>query len=140
MNIKKLIITTLAIWIVSAAYTMLTCGWLFSWVYELPPMIWKTPTEIMASANMIGSYLAGVLVSFLFVFIFAFLYKKLPNKGVKRGLLYGFLVWLVGPASGVIAMPFYMTIATIVVAYWVLSMLVKYLLLGAIVGVLYKTK
>jgi hypothetical protein len=53
-------------------------------------------------------------------------------------MTYGILVWLVGALTGIASMPFYMTIATTVVVYWILQALVLGLINGAIVGVIYK--
>jgi hypothetical protein len=39
-------------------------------------------------------------------------------------MTYGILVWLVGALTGIASMPFYMTIATTVVVYWILQALV----------------
>jgi len=140
MNIKKLLLATLAIWLFGIIWTMLTCGWLFNWVYTIPPIIWKQPTEMMMMGNMIGSNIMGLTGTFLFVLVYALLYKTLPKKGVNKGIFYGFLVYLVGPFSGFIGMPFYMTIANTYVIYALINMLVKYLIMGAIVGAIYKTK
>ena len=57
---------------------------------------------------------------------------------MKKGMIYGILVWLVGALTGIASMPFYMTIATTVVVYWILQALVLGLINGAIVGVIYK--
>jgi hypothetical protein len=74
------------------------------------------------------------------VIVFAALYKGLPLKGVKKGLMYGFIIWLVGTFSGMVTLPFYMTIAWTVVIYWLINGLVIHLIFGALVGWLYKEK
>ena len=138
MNIKRIALASIVIWIVGSIFTMLTCAWLFNWVYEIPPIIWKTPEAIMATNNMIGSYAFGLLVAVIFVSVYAWLSDKLPGRGAKKGMTYGFIVWLVGAVSGMITMPFYMTIATTVVVYWIIMSLVTNLIYGAIVGAIYK--
>ena len=138
MNIKKIILSSVAIWITSAVLGFLTCGWLFNWVYQLPPNIWKTP-EVMAT-NLIWMNLIGLLTAIIFVSIFALLYKGIPGQGIKKGINYGFIIWLVSSLSGMITMPFYMTIATTVVVYWITLGLVMNLINGAIVGGIYKEK
>ncbi|MFC1732880.1 hypothetical protein ACFL6I_21465 [candidate division KSB1 bacterium] len=138
MNTKRLFLATLAIWLFGTVYAMLTCGWLFNWVYQIPPIIWKTPAEMMTASNMIGSNLSGIVVSFVFVLAYAMLYKGLPEKGVKKGMIYGFIAWLIGPLSGIITMPYYMTIASQVVGYWIINMIIIYLVMGALVGLIYK--
>jgi hypothetical protein len=117
---------------------MLTCGWLFSWVYQVPPIIWRTPADMMQFPNMVVSYGGNLLISLIFVLVFGWIYKGLPGKGAKKGLAYGFMVWLVGTLSGIALMPSYMTIATTVVVYWLIQLLVISLINGAIVGAIYK--
>lgn len=138
MNIKRIAIASVVIWIIGSVLGMLTCGWLFNWVYSIPPIIWKTPVELMTLGNMIGSYLLGLLISVIFVVVFAVLYRGIPGRGVKKGLMYGLLVWLVGAVSGLITTPFYMTIATTVIIYWIIQALVLNLINGAIVAAIYK--
>jgi len=138
MNIKRLLLATLAIWLFGIAYLMLTCAGFFSWIYTIPPIIWKAPADMMTAGNMIGSNLMGLTATFLFVLVYALLYKALSNKGFKKGLYYGFLVFLIGPFSGFASMPFYMTIANVYVIYAIISFFVKYLIMGAIVGAIYK--
>ncbi len=136
MNTKRILISGVAVWIVSALFGWVTCGWLFNWVYQLPPNIWKAP-EVMAS-NLIWMNLIGLLTAIIFALVFALLHKGIPKKGVKKGLVYGFIVWLVSAFSGIITMPFYMTISTTVVVYWIMQALVINLVNGAIVGAIYK--
>ncbi|MBW2999711.1 hypothetical protein KY339_03485 [Candidatus Woesearchaeota archaeon] len=140
MNVKRFVLSGIVVWLVGSAFGWLTCGWLFNWVYMIPPMIWKDPSMMMTPANMIGSALLGLLVSFIFVGVFAYLYRGIPGKGVKKGLTYGLIVWLIGAVSGLITMPFYMTIAVTVVVYWIIQALVLNLINGAIIGALYKER
>lgn len=55
-------------------------------------------------------------------------------------MIYGILVWLVGALTGLASMPFYMTIATTVIVYWIIQALVLNLINGAIVGAIYMEK
>lgn len=137
MNIKRALIAGIAVWIVSFVFGWLTCGWLFNWVYELPPNIWKGP-EAMAGLNMVWMNLVGLFVAIVFALVYALLYKGIPGEGIRKGLMYGFIVWLVGALSGILPLPFFMTIATGVVIYWIAIDLVRYLLLGVVVAVIYK--
>jgi hypothetical protein len=140
MNAKKIMISGVLIWIVSSIFGFLTCGWLFNWVYQLPPNIWRDPATMMSPCNLIGSNVIGIVRGILFALVFAILYKGIPGKGVNKGMLYGVLVWAVGALPGIATMPFYMTIATTVVVYWIIQSLVLSVISGAIVGALYKEK
>jgi hypothetical protein len=79
-----------------------------------------------------------VVRAILFALVFTLLYEGIPGQGAKKGMTYGILVWRVGALAGLASIPFYMTIATTVVVYWILQALVIKVLNGAIVGVIYK--
>lgn len=138
MNMKKTISAGIVVWIVSAMFGWLTCAWLFNWVYKLPPNIWRTAEEMASGSSLLWTNLIGLVVALIFVGVYANLHKALSGEGAKKGMKYGFAVWLVGAVSGLAALPFYMTVATTVVVYWIISSLVINLINGAIVGVMYK--
>jgi len=138
MNAKRILISGVVIWIMGTMFGILTCGWLFNWVYTLPPNIWKDPAVMMSAGNMIGANLTGFIRAIIFASVYALLYKGIPGKGAKKGMTYGIIVWLIGALSGIASMPFYMTIATTVVVYWIIQALVLDLINGAIVGAIYK--
>ena len=138
INVGRMVIAALVVWVVSGVYGMLTCGWLFSWIYEIPPVLWKAPEEIMSMGNAIYSYGISVILFLLLVLVYAILYKGIPGKGVTKGMTYGFFIWIVGPLTGVIMMPGYMNIAWAVIIYWIINLLVINLINGAIIGAIYK--
>lgn len=139
MNYKRFILAGIAIWIFGVAWAFLTCGWLFNWVYQIPPIIWKTPEEMMTTQSFLGSNAIGLLISLIFVLVYAVLYKGIPGTGVKKGLMYGLLVWAIG-SLGMASLPYYMTIAPAVVLYWILNFLVAHLIHGLLVGAIYRPK
>ena len=140
MNKKKILISGIAIWIVSTVLGFMTCGWLFNWVYQLPPIIWKNPATIMTTGSMIGTNIIGLVSAMIFASVYALLYKGIPGKGIKKGMNYGLIAWFLGALSGLPSMPFYMTISTTVIVYWIVQALVMNLINGAIVGKIYKDK
>ena len=136
MNVKKLLIASVVIWIVGTVFGMLTCGWLFSWVYELPPNIWQSHEAMME--NLVWMNLLGFFGYLAFAFVFAIFYKGIPGQGIKKGVNYGILIWLAGSLVGMFTMPLYMTISTTVVIYWIVQALALNLINGAIIGKIYK--
>ncbi|MFC1751776.1 hypothetical protein ACFL96_00070 [Thermoproteota archaeon] len=138
MNLKRVIITGIAVWFLGSIGAFITCGGLFNWVYQLPPNIWRTNAEIMTSSTMIWTNVIGIIIALLFAFVFAVVYKGVPGKGLKKGITYGLLVWLVGPIAGIPTMPFYMTISNTVIIYWLIQSFVFHLIYGAAAGLLYK--
>ena len=129
-----------SVWFVNGAISWLTCGWLFNWMYKLPPNIWKSDEAIMTFGNMLGVNTVGLLRAFVFVCVFAFLYKAVPGRGALKGLWFGFLAWIMGPLPGVISLSFFMTISTTVVVYWAIIWCLTSLIDGLLVGVIYKDK
>jgi len=137
MNFKRIFFLGLFIFIITWVYSMVTCGWLFSWIYKLPPNIWKSEEAVKHFWNLLSVLFFGVLNGWIFVFVYAVLYKGLPLGGIRKGLIYGSLVWLVGAFSGIPSMGFYMNIAKTVLVYWTIQSLVLNWILGVIVGLWY---
>lgn len=138
MNKKRILLSGLVVWLVNSVWGAVTCGWLFNWVYKIQPVIWKTNEAIMAPSNAVGMHVGGLIAALLFAYVYALLYKSIPGQGVKKGMMYGVLVWLVGALPGIGMMPFYMTIAPTVVVYMIINVLVGSVLIGAVVGWIYK--
>ena len=89
---------------------------------------------------MHGTSLSNRAVTILFTVVFVILYKGIPGKGIKKGINYGILVWLVSAFGGLMAMPFYMTISVTVIIYWIIQGLVVNIVNGMIVAAIYKEK
>ncbi len=140
INVKRLLISSIAIWVLSIVFATLTCGWLFNWVYTIPPVIAKSAEAMLTISNMAWSYILSFVISVIFVLVFALLYKGLPGKGIKKGIYYGLIIWVIGAFSGMVTMPFYMNIATVLVIYWILQALVINVLKGIVVAAIYKEK
>ena len=140
MDIKKILTTGVVIWIVNSALGWLSCGYLFNWVYEIPPNIWLDESIITSTNNIIGASIIGIISAMIFVFVYAVFYKGIPGRGIKKGVTYGILIWMVAALSGMASMPFYMTIATTVVVYWIALALVMNIINGIILGKMYRCK
>jgi len=93
-----------------------------------------------SAANLFASNVITLITSFLFVIVFVIIQRGIPGKGINQGLSYGFFIWLVGALPGLATMPFYMTIATTVVFYWLGQSLVLSLISGALTAAIYKAK
>ena len=139
INIKKVLIAAVAVTIVGFIFGMVTCGWLFSWVYTLEPTnVWKVTTdEDFAAAfplMLIGSFVLNIILAG----VYALVYKGIPGEGVMRGLWYGVIVWLVGVLPGMFSTYTFMTVAATVVVYWLVQGLIAHLIYGAIIAAIYK--
>lgn len=134
MNIKKVILATIAVAIFNIIVGALTCGGVFSWVYKLEPTaIWKPMTS--AFPLMIAN---AFFVNLIFVLVYAIINKGVPGSNkYKKGLIYGLLVWLVGLLPGILATYIFMTVATTVVVYWTIWGLIVTPLKGLIAAAIY---
>jgi hypothetical protein len=134
MNIKRMIIATIAITLFDAVIGAVTCGGIFNWVYKLEPVnVWK-PMDAPGATYFIGA----IILNFIFVLVYASLCKGIPwkNKLVK-GLLFGLCVWAVGMLPGMFSTYIFMTVSPTVVIYWTLSGLVQVPLKGLITSSIY---
>ena len=139
MKVKKFLIAGVVVWLVESIAGWLTCGWLFNWVYMLPPVsLWKSAEEMMSAANFFGSSVLGFLRAMAFTAVYAWAFKVFPGKGIQKGVNYGLMVWVVGALFGIASMPFYMNINNVVVVYWIGQALVMNLIQGMIVGKVYR--
>lgn len=136
MNYKNIVIAGIVAAIISFVINAVTCGWLFSWVYALEPTsIWKPMTEFPWIASIIGTVIIGIILAA----VYAYIHKGLPaESGLKKGVQYGLILWLVGMIPGMYATWFTMTVNNTVIIYWAAQGLIKYLLMGAAIGFLYK--
>ncbi len=92
MNVNRIIGASLLNWVLGFLFMMLTCGWLFTWVYELSPKIWMSAEVMQSMSTMVAMALFGLFSALLFSAVFALLYKGIPKSGANKGLVYGFLV------------------------------------------------
>lgn len=140
MNKTRLLLLTLLVFVIHTMIIMLTCGWLFSWVYTLPPTeVWLPKEVMMSSQTLLNSNLLTLVMSFFFVYVYAVIYKGVPGKTWSRGLTYGALLWLI-TGVGMSSMMLFMAISPTVVIYWIIQALVISLISGSFVGGLYKVK
>jgi len=137
-NYKKWFLVSILIWFVSSVWTFITCGWLFNGIYRIQPVIWRSPEQISSFSSIIGSNLIGLVTAMIIVSVFLLIKKQIPYSKWRRGVVYGALLWLIGPFIFIAALPFFMTIAVEVIAYWLINYLVIYMILGAIIGAFYR--
>lgn len=139
MNIKKVVFTGITVGIASNIYGLITCRWLFNWVYLIDlPNTWKTPMLSGDTSWLISMGILRILISIITTLGYALLYKGIPFKGIKKGMFYGLLIWLVALLPSRILLYLSMNISASIIIYWILNEIVSYMLLGAIIGILYK--
>lgn len=140
MNYKKVAIAGIVAGIVHIIFGTLTCGWLFKGVYLIPPTnVWK----FIGQSGFTGSQIAvmtigNIVIGIILAGVYAWLFHGIPGAGIKKGLNYGVVLWLVGILPGMFATYMFMTVATTVVLYWIAIGLVNYLIVGAVIAKIYK--
>ncbi len=143
INIKKVLIAGI---IVNLASFIVGGGsyHLFGWVFHLEPQnIWKwKPGETI---NMplywwIFLILGNTVLAIVVALVYAILYKGIPGRGIKKGLVFGFLTWLIGVLIPMFSMYILLKIATGTIIYFTLQGLFEYLLYGVIISAIYTEK
>ncbi|MCD4830769.1 MAG: hypothetical protein K8R02_03050 [Anaerohalosphaeraceae bacterium] len=134
-KILRIIIATIAISVFGAIVGMITCGWLFRWVYEIEPInVWK-PMDGPPGAMF---YLGCFIMNLIFVSVYALLRKGIPGKSlIAKGLVYGLCVFAVGQLNGMLMTYMFMTVAWQVIVYWTIQGLIWTPISGVIAATIY---
>ncbi|MEK9130466.1 MAG: DUF1761 domain-containing protein [Patescibacteria group bacterium] len=140
ISLRKVLLAGLAVAVVSSVWGMLTCGWLFNWVYFLEPTeIWKNINFRDPMFSVV--YYGGIFIlNFLFAWVFALLYHGIPEEKIGKGIWYGFLVWAVGILPGMFSLYMFTNMAVVVVIYWIANLLIERVIAGMIVASIYKPR
>ncbi len=136
MKTGRVLIAGVTVTIFNAIVGAVTCGGIFSWVYQLEPInVWKPMGN---NGPGLTFMIYSLILSIIFALVYALIYKGLPgsNKLVK-GLVFGLCVWAVGMLPGMLATYSFMTVAPTVIIYWTVMGLIKTPLEGMIVAAIY---
>lgn len=134
MNYWRIFIAGVVVTVFSTGVGMITCGWLFRWVYEIEPTnIWRAMDTIP-----VAYYPASLALNIVLAFVYALLVKGIPGKNkLTKGLVFGLCVWAVGTLPGMLATYLFMTVAATVVIYWTITGLIFTPLMGLIIAAIY---
>ena len=133
MKIVKMYIAAAAITVAEFIMTFSASANFFKWIFKLPPAnIWKT----MHGAPTTEYYIGTLVLNILFVLAFAILYNGIPGEGIKKGLIYGFLVWLVGILPGMFASYLFMNMAQEAILYLTILGLVMTAVKGVVTALI----
>ena len=138
IDIKKVILAGIAATIVGTAIGFICCGWLFNWVYQLEPTsVWKPMDQDFGS--WIGvMFFGGLVLNIILAKVYAIIHKSLPGPFVRKGLIFGLMVWSVGTLPGMFATYMTMVVAETVIWYWLFEGLLKSVILGIVIAAIYK--
>ncbi len=76
----------------------------------------------------------GIITGILLASVYAIIREGITGKGAKKGLVYGFLVFLVAGVPGSLSLYLLINLPSALIAYWAIENLVIYLIGGAIFG------
>ncbi len=129
MNIKRLIITSIAVFIVIQAIDWLVHGVLLAHWYQEIKGLWRPEMMDLMWVMVLGS----LFYSFMFVFIFT---KGYEARGVVEGARYGLFIGLLVNVSGMLGQyamyPIPFGLALIWVAYGIIEMVIAGMITAAI--------
>jgi len=110
MKINRLLLAALSVTVFGAAWGFITCGWLFNWVYVLPPVtVWRPPMD-MTPLFWAINYIGYLILSLIFVCVLVLINRGLPGNRAVKGLTFGLVVWSVGTLPGMFATAMFMTV------------------------------
>src|SRR3972149_115897 len=97
MKILRGILSGIAFGIIGEIFGFIIYGVLFmKWISE-SHQVWR-PMESMHMR--IGMPLADIFGGLMVALAFAILYKGIPGTGIKKGLIFGFILWLITRVGG----------------------------------------
>ncbi len=137
---SKVFSIALVITIIGTVISVLTCEWLFKWIYAIEPIVaWKYGLNVAPSGQaMAVNFVGELILAIILVCVFVKLYDGIPYKGWKKGVKFGFLVWLVSILPGMFATYMWMNVALAWVVYMTIMGLIVLLIKGAVIGAMYK--
>ena len=90
-----------------------------------PPGLFKVPMNY----TLLVVY--DIVVGFILAYAYSILKNSVPGSGLQKGMIFGFLVFLVGVVPGLGITYITMNIRNKLIFMWAVEMLVAYLLAGA---------
>lgn len=146
MNIKKIIVAGLFIDVISfLIFPLFFSNSLFGWVFRLEPTnIWKWTPQVsftsMPTSYLTFFILANTVLAIFIAFLYAILYKSIPSTGIKKGLMFGLLMFPMSVLIPMFSMWAMFRIAGMTILLFTLEQLIEILIYGAVIGIIYKEK
>lgn len=82
--------------------------------------------------------LGNLALAIILALVYTILYKGIPGRGIKKGLVFGFLLWPIGVLIPMFSMYVLLRIAGGAIIYFTIQGLVEYLIYGVIISTIYK--
>ena len=105
-----------------------------------PLSIWRwTPEKTGDMSLGWWAYLIGgnTLLAVVVALVFAVLYDGIPGSGIRKGFVFGLIVWLIGVLPAIFTMNVLTVMNGWAILYFTAQALVEYLTYGAIIAAIY---
>jgi hypothetical protein len=133
MNIKRYLISVLAVLVAIVATNIIIHSFILMDTYTSLKQIWRP--DMMD--KMWIMYVTDIALSFLFVYIFT---KGYENKGILEGVRYGILMGLLLDGIGTFGQYMVYPIPLSLAVQWFTYGLIRFVILGIIVALIYRPK
>ncbi len=146
LNIKKIILAGLAIDAISfLIFPLFFSNSLFGWVFQIEPTsIWKwtpqVPFTSMPVSYLAFFILANTILAIFIAFLYAILYKSIPGIGIKKGLMFGLLMFPMSVLIPMFSMWAMFRVAGVTILLFIFEQLIEILIYGAVISFIYKEK
>lgn len=131
MNWKKMMISTIVVYIVYEVLNFIIHGLILSSTYESLQHLWRPEMQQM----MWIMYVSELLLAFFFVYIFA---KGYEGKGLMEGVRYGLIIGGFMLVPGMLAQYTVYALPFSLVVYWLIFGFIQLVIIGIIVALIYK--
>lgn len=135
MNTNRLIVASVAAFVVLAVLEFGIHGVLLSGMYQATATVWRPEIEMR---QIMGWFYVGYAVmAFMFTFIYIQGYEK-KKSGIEQGLRFGLYIGVLLGAAGSFASYVVLPIPGMLAFYWFVAALIESVAAGAAVGAIYK--
>jgi predicted outer membrane lipoprotein len=121
-----------------SAVVMIVVGIAFSMatspVYGAQPELWKPVNELWYT----GTILLYILSGLVYALVYSVLGRVVKGGTFDKGLLYGSLLWFVGPLPGMLMLHILTTLDTTLIVAWLLQWLLNVLASGIITAYVFE--
>lgn len=131
----RLLVAAVGMSVFDIVFGMISCGWLFSWIYKLEPTsVWR---KMDGGPGLF--FMAGMLVlHFALAVVYSYLHIGIPYETLyMKGLFFGLCLWAVSTLPMVLSTYTFMNVANGVLVYWTFSLLIQKLAKALIVAFIY---
>lgn len=104
--------------------------------YEASAELWK-PMEPL-NVWLAQVWILTIAEGMLYGLVYSVLYSGIPGKGIKKGLIFAVLLWLVGTLPGMAITYLSMAVPTPIIASWTFGGLINLLVMGAVLVIVYE--